>query len=117
MFHKYILQPLDRRDEAIEFEWDPEAGLLRGKDADHLHAMINNATASGTVVSHPMPTSYDIKDPLHFLSEMAVLLGQRWRLPEDLAAAHPTPEEDEPFAIYDIAEDGTETLLPYEPLS
>ena len=115
MLHKSILQPLDRRDDAIYFEWDPNAGLLRGNDADRLHEMINNAIASGSVLGHPMPTSYDIQDPLHRVSEMAVLLGQRWQLPEDLAGAYPVPE-DEPFAVYLIEEDGTETLLPYEPL-
>ena len=115
MFRKYLLEPFDRRDRPLEFAWDQETGSLRGKDAERVHEMTQNALATGSIVSHPFPTSYDIRDPLHNISEMAVLLGQFWRLPEDLAAAHPVIEE-EPFAVYIIEEDGTETLLPIQPL-
>ncbi|MBZ0104657.1 MAG: hypothetical protein K8H84_03410 [Sulfuricella denitrificans] len=107
MFRKYILKPAVWHRNPLEFEWDPESGEVRGADAGQVIAMAASAVKEGSVTGHPYPTSYDITDPLHNISEMAVLLGQDWMLSEDLASAYPEEEEADDQIVM-IDKDGVE---------
>ena len=90
MLRKYFLEAAVWHETPLEFEWDEETGELRGRDAKRVGELVAKITALGEIVSHPYPTSYDIRDPLHSRQEMAVILGSFWRLPADLAEAYPT---------------------------
>lgn len=102
MLHKYTLQPAAWHQTPLVFEWDAATGDVRGPDASKVLDMAAAAVKEGSVNGHPHPTCYEIINPLHRLSEMAVLLGQYWMLPADLAAAYPAPViEDEASFIID----------------
>ncbi|MDD4928196.1 MAG: hypothetical protein PHP85_02835 [Gallionella sp.] len=102
MFHKYTLQPAAWHQKPLVFEWNAATGEVRGADADKLLGIVASAVNEGGMTGHPHPTSYDILDPLHRPSEMAVILGQYWILPDDLAAAYPIPViDDEEFFVID----------------
>lgn len=107
MFRKYILKPAVWHRKQLEFEWDPESGEVRGPGADLVTSMAASAVKEGSVTGHPYPTSYDITDPLHNISEMAVLLGQDWMLSEYLASAYPAEEEADDQIVM-IDKDGVE---------
>ncbi|MBV5337869.1 MAG: hypothetical protein J0653_08105, partial [Deltaproteobacteria bacterium] len=87
---------------------------VRGESAAQVIHLAELAQRSGGVTGHPYPTEYDITDPLHFPSEMAVVLGNYWILPPDLAAAYPQVETDD--LITEIDDDGTERPSGFEPL-
>ena len=95
MFSQYKLEPAVWHQHPLEFEWDVERGELRGRDADKVLRLIDSALKDGYVVGHPYPTSYDITDPLRKVSEMAVLLGQEWHLPDELSSAYPFRHDDD----------------------
>jgi hypothetical protein len=95
MFRKFNLQPAVWHQQPLEFEWDAERGEVRGQDADKVRAMALSAVKGGYIVGHPYPTEYDITDPLRNVSEMAVLLGQEWHLPEELIGKYPFRRADE----------------------
>ncbi|MFA6971648.1 MAG: hypothetical protein WC208_09645 [Gallionella sp.] len=95
MFHKYTLKPAVWHQQPLVFEWDAATGEIRGPDADKVLGMIASAIKEGSMTGHPYPTSYEITDPLHRPAEMAVLLGQYWILPDDLASAYPNPGTDD----------------------
>lgn len=115
MYHSYKLDPNVWHAKPIEFEWDAAAGALRGKDAAQLVEMIDQALAAGEIVGHPYPTSFKIEDPYHRSAEMAVILGQYWKLPADLAAAYPKAEDDDDL-IYEVGTDGVERVSEFQPL-
>jgi hypothetical protein len=93
MFRKFSLQAGVWHRGTIEFEWDG-AGGLRGRDAELVRDLLESSLALGYVVSHPMPTSYLIRDPFRDLADLAVVLGVEWQLDEPLRAAHPViPDE------------------------
>jgi len=94
MFHKYTLQPAVWHQKPLVFEWDAATGEVRGADADKLLSIVASAVNEGSMTGHPYPTSYNILDPLKTPSEMAVLLGQYWLLPDDLVAIYPEPGQD-----------------------
>ena len=62
---------------------------MRGPDADYVRSVAAEALERGVATGYPYPTSHAITDPLHRPGEMAVILGNLWLLPEDLAAAYP----------------------------
>lgn len=97
MYRDYRLAPLNGVGEPLTFEWDPETGALRGRDAARVQAIAEESAARGFALGHPYPTHYPIADPLHRPDEMAVLLGNHWRILEDLQAVYPpAPDEDLP---------------------
>jgi hypothetical protein len=105
MYRKFTLQPQTPHDVELVFEWDPDAGELRGAGAGIVRNMCERAVQIGHVNGHPYPTPFDIEDPLHNAAEMAVVLGQHWQLDDWLQAAYPQAE--------DAAEDGDSDLDRY----
>lgn len=77
----------------LEFEWDPETGELAGRDADEVRRYAEEAKRQGYWTGHPRSTPYRIEDPLRRPAEMAVILGNAWRLPPELAAVYPRPPQ------------------------
>ncbi len=67
--------------------WDDEAGTLSGDRAELLHRYIKAAIADGHVIGAPMPTSYDITDPLHDAAQLGAVIGTAWMIPPLLVAA------------------------------
>lgn len=114
MYHKHTLKPAVWHVNELEFEFDPDAAAVRGRDAGKILQLVDAAVKEGIVTGHPYPTSYEIKDPLHNLPEMAVLLGAYWRLDDELAAAYPKPDEDD--LVYEIDPDGKEHIAAFQPL-
>lgn len=110
MYRKLNLKSMVWHKPDLELEWDPATGGLRGRDAPSVRALIGMAMQAGEVVTHPMPTSYDIHDPLHEPRDMALVLGQYWELPPDLAAALPAADNDETPGILE-GEDGKEIRI------
>lgn len=114
MYHKHTLKPAVWHVEELEFELDTDAGAIRGRDARKVLQLVDAAIKEGGIVGHPYPTSYEIKDPLHDLSEMSVLLGVYWQLDDNLSAAYPKPDEDD--LVYEIDSDGKEHIAAFQPL-
>lgn len=94
MFRKFVLKPLTLHDPELEFEWDIDSGIVRGRDAEKVREIVTEANRAGTVTGHPYPTVFPVTDPLRNASEFALVLGQYWKLPEDLARAYPKPPVD-----------------------
>ena len=105
MFRKYSLKPAVWHRKPLVFEWDADTGEVRGPGAETVLGIVASAVKEGGVVGHPYPTSYDITDPLHNATEMAVLLGQDWMLSGDLS--YPEAEADDDKVVL-IDENGTE---------
>jgi hypothetical protein len=97
MMKRYTLKPLNGMGAALEFAWDPESGDVRGPDGDYVRAVAAEGVHNGAAMGYPYPTTYPITDPLRRPGEMAVLLGNLWLLPEELAAAYPVPPTDNGF--------------------
>lgn len=89
MLLHYSLQPISVHDQPLHFTWNSVTGELGGDDAEQVRALCLAAARAGHVVSHPYPTEYRIQDPLHRLSEMAVVLGQYWKPEGELQKAYP----------------------------
>ena len=89
MFRKFILRPSVWHEKPLEFEWDAEMGTFRGADAESVRARCKVAQVAGGLVSHPYPTYYPISDPFHRIEDLAVVLGQWWRLDDALRQAYP----------------------------
>lgn len=94
MFRSYRLQPQTVHDQPLEFEWNPDSGELRGKSAEIVAGLCRQAVRAGWVTGHPYPTEYAISDPLRKPEEMAVVLGQSWRLEGGLEVAYPQPNDN-----------------------
>src|SRR5690606_25024833 len=75
--------------------WDPETGDLSGPLADEVRALAGAARRVCCIVSHPMPSTYEITDPLRDRRQMAAVLSQWWRVPEALAGERGATEEVE----------------------
>lgn len=101
MRRSYSLAPLNGVGPALVFEWDPVTGDVTGRDAGEVLGMADDAKRAGFWMGHPHPTAYPVFDPLRRPAELAVVLGNVYRLSEDLAAAYPKPaiEELPPGAI------------------
>lgn len=95
MFREYRLSPWTPAGRELVFEWDADAGQLRGRDAAEVEQLISDATFAGEIVGDPHPTVYEINDPHHNAGEFALVLAQFWKLPPDLAAAYPKAPADE----------------------
>jgi len=83
---------------ALEFAWDWESGEVRGPDADYVRAVAAEGLHNGMAMGYPYPTSYPITDPLRKPGELAVLVGNLWLLPEELAGAYPQPRAEDDIA-------------------
>lgn len=96
MYREFRLKPIVPHDGELQFEWDPDTGLFRGRDAPKVKGMVDEAARIGSICGHPHPTIYDIVDPANDIAELAVVLGQFWVLDETLSAAYPDNVEDAP---------------------
>ena len=114
MFRSYTLHPTTGHSQQIAFEWNRETGEIRGESAALVKNLAELARRSGEVVGHPYPTAHTVSDPLRSVSELAVVLGNDWVLPADLAAAYPQPESDD--LITEIDADGVECPSDFQPL-
>lgn len=90
-----------RPNATLAFGWDTAAGTVTGRDAETVLALCRQALADGGVLSHPYPTFHAVTDPLHCLSDMAVVLGHSWQLDAKLLAAY--PHKDNPDTPEDVA--------------
>lgn len=88
MLRKYSLEPLSGVGANLEFEWDQETAELRGRDADVVLRYVEQATRAGVALGHPYPTPYEIVEPLRRPGELAVLLGNAFKLPPELQTAY-----------------------------
>lgn len=92
MFRSYKLTSISPAiGESIEFDWDPETGELRGPGADRVRDLARAAKRRGWADAAPLPWSYPVSDPLRRPVELAVVLGNWYRLPPDLRAVYPEP--------------------------
>jgi hypothetical protein len=102
MYRKLQLKSSVWHKQDLEFEWDPAARSVRGRDAQLVLEAVADAVKAGEVVSHPIPTTYQITNPLQHAREMAAVLGQYWQLPQDLADELALEaDEDEPAMLED----------------
>lgn len=81
----------------LQFAWDPAAGVLSGRDAAFVLLAVQDALRDGTVTSHPWPTVYQVRDPLHSLPELAAVVSQFCVLNEEWQSAlgRITPLDDD----------------------
>ena len=63
------------RIKGVQFTWDSEAGTIVESDAAYVLDHLLDAQKRGYVITHPYPTYYDIKDPLHDMAELALVLS------------------------------------------
>lgn len=100
MFRELHLERSNPRiSDPLDFSWDDETGEVRGRDADRVKAMAEEALRYGTISCHPIPSCIDATDPLRNRTEFAALLGYAWNLPPDLVAAYPVIEDSEPHGL------------------
>lgn len=91
----FQLVPLSSSDIPVDFDIDFETGDVGGRDAERVVSLCEAAMRDGFIVGHPYPTSYDITNPFIDIQELAVVLGQDWRLDGELIDAYPKVESDE----------------------
>jgi|GEM_PF-1619482 len=97
MYRKLALKSSVWHKPDIEFEWDPDARQVRGRDAQLVLELLLDAVKAGEIVSHPWPTTYKIEQPLANAAEMFAVLGQCWVLTvEQTALLHVPPDEELP---------------------
>jgi hypothetical protein len=91
----FQLVPLSSSDIPVDFDIDFETGDVGGRDAERVVRLCEAAMMDGFIVGHPYPTSYDITNPFIDIQELAVVLGQFWRLDGGLIDAYPKAESEE----------------------
>jgi hypothetical protein len=91
----FQIEPLSSSDIPLDFDVDFETGDVGGRDLARVVGLCEAAMEDGFVVGHPYPTSYDITNPFINIQELAVVLGQYWRLDGKLIDAYPKVESDE----------------------
>ena len=106
MFRSYKLQPLRGEGDSLVFEWDPDTGGIRGSGAPYVRQLAQLPLLDGVALGHPYPTPYPITDPLRKPAELAVILGNAWHLPDDLARAYPCLAERDGLPGGIIAREG-----------
>lgn len=67
-----------------ELTWNPQTGELGGPLANTVNRMVDRAVRRGGVNTHPYPTFYEVKDPLHNVRDFALVLSQFWKVPAEL---------------------------------
>lgn len=88
---KYKLQPLVWHEEPLEFDWDVASGEVSGPGAKR----ILEVAAWREVPAHPHPWLWTLSAaPTRSLVDMAVIVGWRHKLPEDLVEHYPSPEAE-----------------------
>lgn len=81
----------------ITLDWDTETGTLAGPQSDPIKLVLRNIQQRGYVIADPMPTRYEITDPLRNPGELAASLNYMgYRLPSELASALPAIPNDLP---------------------
>lgn len=96
MYLDLELHTIGAGNRTLVFQWDPDTGDVRGRYADQVLMLAARAVLEGVVTGLPYPTPHVIRDPLHSLAEMAVILGNDWHLPPVLADAYPVVVDDTP---------------------
>lgn len=96
MYLDLELRPIGAGNRTLFFEWNPETGDVRGRDADYVLHLAAQAEHAEVVTGLPYPTPHVIRDPMRSLAEMAVILGNDWHLPPVLAEAYPVVVDDTP---------------------
>lgn len=91
----FKLVPFSSADIPLDFDIDFETGDIGGRDAARVVSLCETAMVDGYVVGHPYPTSYDITNPFLKIPELAVVLGQFWRLDGKLIDAYPKIESED----------------------
>lgn len=90
---RYELKPLVWHEEPLVFDWDSTTGEVSGPGAQR----ILEIAAWGEVPAHPHPWLWTLSAaPTRSLVDMAVIVGWRHELPEDLAEHYPSPEAEAP---------------------
>ena len=90
------LQPVTRNSKPLVFGWDSSTGELWGPDADIVRRLAEQAKSDGSVCVHPIPSSYEILRPLFDVTEMAAILGLRWKLSGELISHYPSTQKSPP---------------------
>lgn len=91
----FQLAPVSSSDIPLDFDINFETGDVGGRDAARVVGLCEAAMKDGCVVGHPYPTSYDITNPFINIQELAVVLGQYWRLDGKLIDAYPKAGSDD----------------------
>jgi hypothetical protein len=114
MFRSVRLEPLTTHERPLVFEWDTDSGSVRGRDAARVRALAEDAARARTILGHPYPTPYELADPLRRPAELAVVLGNDWRLDDFLQAAYPAADGDD--LLIEIDSEGQERSSEFRPL-
>lgn len=93
MRHEFNLQPITRNSKPLVFGWDSSTGELWGPDSIVVLKLAEQSMMDGSVDISPFPTSFEIKRPLHSPTELAAILGMRWKLPPELMSYYPVNKE------------------------
>jgi len=72
-------------------QWDPVSGVVSGPAAEQVRRLVKQSLADGDVCTDPIPTCYDITDPLHSRRDMALVLSLVWKIPTELQPDFPEP--------------------------
>lgn len=85
--------------QSLVFSWDPETGKVSGLDA----ATVRELAKPGAVIdAHPYPRTWKLgREPLKSRTDLAAIIGTRWRVPEELLADYPAAEPSD-LNIYDL---------------
>lgn len=91
----YRLEPMTVHERPLVFAWNRGAGTFEGPAGAYVGELADQCARLGMVTSHPYPTAYPCTDPRHNPAHLAAILGQYWRLPDELAEHLPRlPERD-----------------------
>lgn len=88
MRYEWRLEPL-RSGKPLHIVWDPETGEIDGEGASVVRELLTNYMEHGLVSIHPWPSSIEVTDPFHNMTELAAVLGNDWKLAPELIAAYP----------------------------
>ncbi len=86
-------------EQPLVFDWDAETGEVSGPSA----AAILEVASWGVVSAHPYPCEWALSpEPTKSLADMAVIVGHRHVLPDDLARHYPViaDESEEEGVVY-----------------
>lgn len=76
----------------LVFDWDESSGTVSGPSADYIRRIASDRFVS----AHPYPSSHEFSaEPLKSRVDMAAIIGEYHRLPEELAGAYPTHEAED----------------------
>ena len=106
MRHEFHLQAYGSNDSGT-LTWDSESGTVTGHLATLVDAALTDAEGSGSVTTHPYPTTYLVKDPRHDPAEFGLVISTLFPLPKVLATAvrgrypaEPEDHQEHPGLVY-----------------